>query len=1735
MTDSVHWNNTVKNIITGNVRIDDIPEVPQRAVRVYISSTGRDSQTERNFFVENVYPKLREYCREKYGVDFQAVDLHWGVSKDAKTLDLERPNFCQQELLRCHEFSAGPSFVAFVGQRYGECPLPSVIPAHEYDQLRVALKGHKSRDTRNATLLDVWYKKDDNSIPPVYVLAEVKSNLPAIDDADKTKRSNAMNQWLEAEKELRRLLRRGAELSYFEGLIDGDTKQKYFMSEQEIEIQCGMEEADNPRNRCVLLIRTIVDLKNYVDDPQAPNFAEIFYNEKQERLEIDSVIATKLKQLKTRARGIMSENNTKEYEVLWRYDDVINPVLHDKYLSQLCTETFEVLKRLVDQTVFRVKFETEPEIYEEALQHWQRCKSKAASFYGMTEYMDKLKNYIKGAHDTPLVLYGPSGSGKSTLLSKMALNVAEICGGNAICIIRFVAYTPKSYDIKQIIMAVCVQLLHALGRNPNDIPFDFEDLQKFFHNLLESVSSRRNVVICLDAVHKLQPDHNAHSLSWLPKQLKKNVRIIITTDPEQHQILQRLHEEVIEMSSSYVNLTPLSLHEASNFLQYLLGCYGRQVTDKQRQIFVNAFQKCSIPMYVQLIADAARSFSSFAEINAASLPTTVSEAIYKLFDLLEEKHGSLIVSKSMGYLVASVTGLSDCEMEDLLSMDDAVMKEIYGDRKVTFKRVPCIRWLRIKSDIEHFLHHREADGVTVYFWSHDEFLNIIRERYLKNEEIVKSLHSMLADYFLGTWVGRAKPDGVSDKGANRLVVSQPLAFQSADGNTRFNKRKYDQVPRHLYLAGRLKELNSLVLFNYEWMYNKIKALSLTHIMADFALNPGEEATLVEEALHVAEPTIQNNINNLAPEIAGHLLPYYKSHPNIRALVQQCDTDGSKHCAFIPNFPYFQVPGSSLQYTLTSFIIGQFYTLNNDDRYLMVKERESSYIYVFDVTTGEMKRGVFASNGELFVSPNGKLFIIVDHVTEKSIKVHKADTGEYVGQLIVMNHIDLKPKEKYKMGALSITDERLAVIVTTETSYLCIADLTTCQFLQIIGLDGRCSVCEVTPGGRYVYCNSNEFILTYDMYSLEHICTLSVGYHPTALAFTKDGFRTFLANDKEAKLLVMHIHRGVVEMAYKTVLEQDMPDDKIVSLRVSPKDDLVLIQGKNNILVYNRFNEKVCAKFCRPPDVPKEFKLPKSYYTDLYFTHAEFSRDGNFVIATIFRNIYVWQISTNNLITTIQAPVGIITELLVSQQRNQIITHMQGSRDIQVWNIDEAVNHVSMLDKLTGPVDDIKLTKDISMAYIKCKDSDEIGVISMSNGVMLDLLTHDSPVHDFAITPDGSYVFVSTIVKKRNTAVKIWNMEERKIIKELGNTTGFCVSPSVNDFILFVAQEELLFKAPFYIHCFSFTANSVQEQTHPLALKYILNAPFLTGDDKFLIVLTAQDYVESEAFFDTPTICAFSMEDDMKVSYYTPESFREAVEITTILDLHPVSGHSSCIRVIYEKFTIPSDGANMITSRFGLIHLDINTGSISLLCEPFVSQDVPLNRLVYADSSFCIDPSYKIFDIISSGYVKTLPNPGVPPRLIALNGAVVVYYKGSQINAMRVKDGEIIGTCEVHSQICHIKLCWDQRTIVVGCVDGLVVSYVLIDPSFSNEESKNVIKLLKSRQLDVTDENEGRHSRAWDKMEKETCSIYSRPPSALSLGPRDQVLLKNIKPAPKIRPKSDTLMYLNARSKTCVVM
>ena len=82
-----------------------------RTVRVFISSTFRDMQAERDHLVKVVFPTLRERL-EKHHIYLIDIDLRWGVTREQAEND-QVIDLCLAQ--------AGESevFVGILGQRYG--------------------------------------------------------------------------------------------------------------------------------------------------------------------------------------------------------------------------------------------------------------------------------------------------------------------------------------------------------------------------------------------------------------------------------------------------------------------------------------------------------------------------------------------------------------------------------------------------------------------------------------------------------------------------------------------------------------------------------------------------------------------------------------------------------------------------------------------------------------------------------------------------------------------------------------------------------------------------------------------------------------------------------------------------------------------------------------------------------------------------------------------------------------------------------------------------------------------------------------------------------------------------------------------------------------------------------------------------------------------------------------------------------------------------------------------------------------------------------------------------------------------------------------------------------------------------------------------------------------------------------------------------------------------------------
>jgi len=145
---------------------------------------------------------------------------------------------------------------------------------------------------------------------------------------------------------------------------------------------------------------------------------------------------------------------------------------------------------------------------------------------------------------------------------------------------------------------------------------------------------------------------------------------------------------------------------------------------------MNAFDQTPLPLFLKLSFDQATRWKSYQHIDSISLEKNVKDSINRLFTDLERMHGKLLVSHSLGLITASKYGLSDAEIDDILSIDDEVLNDVYQYWVPPVRRIPSLLWIRIRNDLGSYIVYRGASGVSVNNWYHRQFIETARERYV---------------------------------------------------------------------------------------------------------------------------------------------------------------------------------------------------------------------------------------------------------------------------------------------------------------------------------------------------------------------------------------------------------------------------------------------------------------------------------------------------------------------------------------------------------------------------------------------------------------------------------------------------------------------------------------------------------------------------------------------------------------------------------------------------------------------------------------------------------------------------------------------------------------------------------------------------------------------------------------------------------------------------------------------
>jgi hypothetical protein len=122
-----------------------------------------------------------------------------------------------------------------------------------------------------------------------------------------------------------------------------------------------------------------------------------------------------------------------------------------------------------------------------------------------------------------------------------------------VIIIRFLGTTPDSSSIYPLIKSICQQISHIYEKSVDAIPIELSNLTNYFKKLLECATPEKPLFIFLDSLDSLSAMNSAHSLSWMPVNLPKNVKIVVSTLSGYYGITQTLHN-MIEIPENFAKV-----------------------------------------------------------------------------------------------------------------------------------------------------------------------------------------------------------------------------------------------------------------------------------------------------------------------------------------------------------------------------------------------------------------------------------------------------------------------------------------------------------------------------------------------------------------------------------------------------------------------------------------------------------------------------------------------------------------------------------------------------------------------------------------------------------------------------------------------------------------------------------------------------------------------------------------------------------------------------------------------------------------------------------------------------------------------------------------------------------------------------------------------------------------------------------------------------------------------------
>lgn len=1093
---------SVLDLLMGKVR-DATVATSVREISIYVCAGYKDTEVEREALTERVFPDLRLHCAQR-GYELRFVDLHWGHI--GPYLDEHGYRFICLNTLQELKDRGAPLILLLLNDGSEQLTLPPRrVSAGDFEQ---ALEALAEEDQEGRGTLLKWYGKDDNAVPvsgqggPVYVLRPIRNHLPNIVSNFEDERQEARDTWAAESRAIVLTLKK---------VFTEEQRATYFSSVLEDEISKSVLDDPKMSKRCLWFQRTFThyhvvhpaqsveedDSETAGGEGESPAASTPVITPATSVL--DQVDANRVSLMKVRLQEQLPDNQKIVFKVKWRKGNKVFPEEfedHQQYVNDLSARAALELKKLIDGMIEEDFLEEakqtyrgiETSLYDELQRQTTFCKIGAATFFHQAELLVTLKNYIVGDDKSPLILHAPAGGGKTALLCTVATRCCDWIP-DAPVVFRLVGATPDSMTQEQLLRSVCEQCCALYGEHPSMAFKRLSDPENSSEDplnvLLSKVNSRRPLVLLIDGLDRIAP-YSSRGTHWLPKQLPPHVRLILTVRDDTEEL--KALKDWLGSDHCFVPIPSLGPVKYADLVDNIVHRNQRSLTASHKEAVLKCLAIATpTPRYAYLIGHRVLDWWSDEEPDLSTIPSTTPEMVHETMAYLEGHLGPEVAAFIVGFLAASRYGLTEAELLDLLSLQEAVLERVLAhDPRCKPRRCPYMIWGVAKKRMKPLLRSTTVGKRTMVTWRCDAYRTLCQKRV--GEDTWEECLRGLAAYFEG--------DTAEAKG---LVLEQPTRFGSWP-----NRRKADELPFIYFQMG--ETLRERFALDMDWLKLKVAAADPYCLLEDIEmcrrqLDVDEEEEIRElDALTVALGKASYALRYDGSQLTSQLYTRLKSlaekeeaaedYPLLLNLFKQASRPMEPALLPVNLESVGALVNSPSTPTTEDSSFAALHTMKGNPFYLISMATKNGQVTVWDVYREKPTRtltGVFEPKDVQMIDSTRALVLC-----NRELKVYNLDAGCLVTKLKgVMNQ---------KMAYYGLHDENYVVALSRNRMYVNMMNLRTGDLETTfkVGEDRFLNSLLVSANGRICVCGDETQkpfpLLVWDLANRKLLYDLRIPHH-----------------------------------------------------------------------------------------------------------------------------------------------------------------------------------------------------------------------------------------------------------------------------------------------------------------------------------------------------------------------------------------------------------------------------------------------------------------------------------------------------------------------------------------------------------------------------------------------------------------------------------------------------------------